>query len=276
MPSESPTSSDVDARAVGRRAAKLASYAVSIAIFVPSRAIAASAGHGDARGTRAGVGGRGVRRAGIGRQAASPRLKNSRRPRIAAMRASSRSKCSGLSTKLSRSLLTISSGAAVVRVEVAAVGVGEAREVVRRDRALEVDAAPVHALDQRLDRRLQVDDEIGRRRLRLQVRVDLLVERVLGVGQVEPREQRILVEQEIGDRRAPEHVELADAAQLVDALEQERELRRQRVARHVARRSARGTDCPRGARAAPRRRRAARAARARLVLPAPIGPSTTM
>ena len=63
--------------------------------------------------------------------------------------------------------------------------------------------------------------------------VDLLVERVLVVGQVEPREQRILVEQEVGDGRLAEHVELRQLAQLVGALEQERELRRQREARHV-------------------------------------------
>ena len=164
----------------------------------------------------------------------------------------------------------------VVAVEVAAVRVGEPREVVRRDRPLEVDAAPVHALDQRLDRRLQVDDEVGRRRLRLQVRVDLLVELVFVVGQVEPREQRVLVEQEIADGRAAEHVELADAAQLVDALEQERELRRQREARHVVVEAREERIVLRPLEQHLAAERAARAARARLVLPAPIGPSTTM
>ena len=121
----------------------------------------------------------------------------------------------------------------LVLVEVAAVGVGEPGEVVRRDRPLVLDPALVHAVDQRLDRRLQVDHEVRRRRLGLQVRVHLLVEPELGVGQVEPGEQRVLVEQEVADGRAAEHVELADAAQLVDALEQEVELRGQRVARHV-------------------------------------------
>ena len=91
----------------------------------------------------------------------------------------------------------------------------------------------MHALDQRVDGRLQIDDEIRRRRLRLQVRIDLFVEAVLGIGEIEPREQRILVEHEVRDGRAAEHVELADTGELVDALEQKRELRRQRVARDV-------------------------------------------
>ena len=65
------------------------------------------------------------------------------------------------------------------------------------------------------------------------MREHLVVQRVLLVGQVDPREQRILVEQEVGDRRPAKHVELRKPAQLVDALEQERELRGQREARHV-------------------------------------------
>ena len=120
------------------------------------------------------------------------------------------------------------------RVEVSAVRVGEACQVLRRDPALEVHAAPMHAFDQRVDGRLQIDDEVRRGRLRLQVRIDLLVESVLGIGQVEPREQRVLVEQEIADRQAAEHVELADPGQLVRALEQERELGREGEAGHVA------------------------------------------
>src|SRR5438105_5584139 len=88
-----------------------------------------------------------------------------------------------------------------VAVKKARIGIGEPRQVLRRDRALEVDAAPMHALDQRRHRCLKINDEIGRGRLRLQMRVDLLVERVFVVGQIDAREQRILVEQKIGDRR---------------------------------------------------------------------------
>ena len=70
-------------------------------------------------------------------------------------------------------------------------------------------------------------------RLRLQVPVHLVVQRVLVVGKIEAREQRILVEQEIRDRGLAEQIELRQPAQLVDPLEQERELRGQREARHV-------------------------------------------
>ena len=102
-----------------------------------------------------------------------------------------------------------------------------------RDRTLIVDAAFVHAIDQGGHRRLQIDDQIGRRRLRLQMRIHLVVERKLVVIEIEPCEQRVLVEQEVGNRRAAEHVELGQAADLVHPLEQKIELRRQREARHV-------------------------------------------
>ncbi len=65
------------------------------------------------------------------------------------------------------------------------------------------------------------------------MRVHLLVEPELRVRQVQAREQRVLVEQEVADRRAAEHVELAHSPQLVHALEQERELGRKREASHV-------------------------------------------
>src|SRR6185503_19392024 len=56
-----------------------------------------------------------------------------------------------------------------VLIEIARVRVGEPRQVLRRNRLLERDAAPMHALDERVDRRLQIDDEVGRRRLRPQM-----------------------------------------------------------------------------------------------------------
>ena len=111
--------------------------------------------------------------------------------------------------------------------------------------------------------------------LRLQVPVHLLVQRVLVVGQVEAREQRVLVEQEIGHRRLPEHVELRELAQLVDALEQERELRGQREARHVVV-EARQERIVLRLLEQHSASRCSASWRARLVLPAPIGPSTTM
>ena len=122
----------------------------------------------------------------------------------------------------------------IVSVEVAAVRFGEAGKVGRGYLPLELDAAPVHALDQRVDRRLEVDHEVRCGGLRLQVRIDLFIELVLGIGKVQPGEQRVLVEQEIADGHVAEHVELADTRQLVHALKQERELGRQRKTRHVA------------------------------------------
>ena len=56
-----------------------------------------------------------------------------------------------------------------------------------------------HALDQRVGRGLQVDDQVGRGRLRRELGVDLLVEPELVVGQRQAREQRVLLEQEVGD-----------------------------------------------------------------------------
>ena len=65
------------------------------------------------------------------------------------------------------------------------------------------------------------------------MRVHLVVEHEFVVAQVQSRKQRILVEQEVGDGGAPEQVELVEPTDLVDPLEQEIELRRQREARHV-------------------------------------------
>src|SRR6185503_4666016 len=48
------------------------------------------------------------------------------------------------------------------------------------------------------------------------------------------REERVLGEREVGDDRLGEEVGLAQALQLLHALEQEKELRGQRVAPHVA------------------------------------------
>src|SRR5208282_2427653 len=121
----------------------------------------------------------------------------------------------------------------LVLVEVSAVGVGQPRQVMFRDAALVVDAALVHALDQGAHRGLEVDDEVRGRRLGLEVRIHLFVECELLVAQVEAREKRILVEKEVCYRRAPKQVELGEVPDLVDALEQEVELRRQGEARHV-------------------------------------------
>lgn len=63
--------------------------------------------------------------------------------------------------------------------------------------------------------------------------VHLQVEPVLVVAERQPREQRILREHEVGDDRLREQPRLRERLHLLDALEQERELRLQGVARHV-------------------------------------------
>ena len=107
------------------------------------------------------------------------------------------------------------------------------REVFVGDAALESRPAPLHALDQHLRPRLQVDHEVRHRRARRERRVDALVERELVAAEREAREERVLVEQEIRHRRAREEVRLRERLELPRALEEEEELRRQRVARHV-------------------------------------------
>jgi hypothetical protein len=83
-------------------------------------------------------------------------------------------------------------------------------------------------------------------------------------------EQRVLVEQENRDGELPEHVELADPGELVDALEQERELVASAKRGMSAVEALEERIVLRAARTAPRRRRAARAPARRLVLPAPM------
>src|SRR5690606_22878199 len=61
----------------------------------------------------------------------------------------------------------------------------------------------------------------------------LLVERELVAREREPREKRVLVEQEVADDGAAEHVRLRERLQHARALEEEEELRGERVARHV-------------------------------------------
>src|SRR5215467_2037334 len=118
-------------------------------------------------------------------------------------------------------------------IEEAVVAVGEQGEVFRGDRSLEFYAAAAHTLDQGAGLRLEIDHEVGTRRLRLERVEDLLVQVQLVPVEREAREQRVLLEQEIAHRDAAEQVELRQLAQLRDPLEEEEELSRQREPRHV-------------------------------------------
>ena len=97
-----------------------------------------------------------------------------------------------------------------VAIEKARVGVRQSSQIIGGNRAFEIHAAAMDTLDQRCHRRLQIDNEVRRWRLRFQMRVDLLVQRVFIIGKVQARKQRILVEQKIGDGRTTEKIELRE------------------------------------------------------------------
>ena len=120
-----------------------------------------------------------------------------------------------------------------VIVEVARVGFRQAAQVVVVDAGLDGVAAFLHAMHQRIDGSLQVDHQVRHRRLRLHVQEDLVVELVLGVVEREAGEQRVLCEREVGDDGLLEQVGLLQRLELRHPLEQEEELRRQRMAAHV-------------------------------------------
>ncbi len=116
--------------------------------------------------------------------------------------------------------------AVVVIVEKPGVGFGQALQVIVADLLLVIDAALGDALAQRVQWRLQVDHQVGPRRVERQLRVDLLVEREFVGVQRHLREQPVLVDHEIGDPRGLEQVGLAKILYLARALQQEMQLRR--------------------------------------------------
>src|SRR5437879_2262602 len=124
-------------------------------------------------------------------------------------------------------------GAPVEMIEKTVVAVREQGEILAGDGPLEFYPAPAHPLVQDLRLRLEVDDQIGFRRLRLERVVYLLIQMQLLPREREPREQRVLLEEEIADREAGEEIHLRELPQLSYPLEKEEQLRRQREAGHV-------------------------------------------
>src|SRR5437588_7032671 len=118
-------------------------------------------------------------------------------------------------------------------IEKTVVAVREQGEILAGDEPLEFYPAPAHPLVQDLRLRLEVDDEIGFRSLRLQRVVYLLIEVQLLARERQPREQRVLLEEKIADGEAREEIHLRELAQLTYPLEKEEQLRRQREAGHV-------------------------------------------
>src|SRR5467141_4292262 len=124
-------------------------------------------------------------------------------------------------------------GAPVEMIEKTVVAVREQGEILTADGPLEFYPAPAHPLVQNLRLRLQVDDEIGFRSLRLQRVVYLLIQMQLLPRERQPREQRVLLEEKIADGEPGEEVHLRELAQLADPLEKEEQLRRQGETRHI-------------------------------------------
>ena len=88
----------------------------------------------------------------------------------------------------------------------------------------------MHAPQQHVGRRLQVDDEIGRRHVAREQIVEPLVDEQLVVVEIQIREDLVLVEQVVADRRLAEEVGLPQRRLLAVAVEQVEELRLQRRA----------------------------------------------
>src|SRR5207302_9921342 len=124
-------------------------------------------------------------------------------------------------------------GAPVEMIEKTVVAVREQGEILAGDEPLEFYPAPAHPLVQDLRLRLEVDDQIGFRSLRLERVVYLLIEVQLLARERQPREQRVLLEEKIADGEAREKIHLRELAQLTYPLEKEEQLRRQREAGHV-------------------------------------------
>ncbi len=87
--------------------------------------------------------------------------------------------------------------------------------------------APPDALEQHVDGRLQVDHQIGLRRADVELGIQLLVERVFVVIERDAREQPVLLQQIVRNAYRREQVRLVERGELLRALQQEVQLRRQ-------------------------------------------------
>src|SRR5438445_750026 len=103
---------------------------------------------------------------------------------------------------------------------------------LQRDR-FGIEAAAVHAPQQHVGRRLQVDDEIGRRHVTREQIVQTLIDEQLVIVQVQVREDLVLVEHVIADRRLSEQIGLPQRRLLPMPVEKIEELRLQRRARTI-------------------------------------------
>ncbi len=97
-----------------------------------------------------------------------------------------------------------------------------------------LDAALVYTVQKDVRRCLQVDDEVRRRWFDTQLFVDTLIQLELVAVEIYPREQRILLDKEIGHPGFGENVALAQVVDFLRALKQEKELGGERSVALVA------------------------------------------
>ena len=121
-----------------------------------------------------------------------------------------------------------------VLVKEARVGFVQPRKVRALDALLKIDAAARDALQQHIDRGLQVDDEIRFRRVNIKLRLHLLVERVLGFIERHAREQPVFFKQIIRHAHRRKQVLLRKRCELLRTLEEKSELRGKRAATRVS------------------------------------------
>src|SRR3569833_2459194 len=116
----------------------------------------------------------------------------------------------------------------IVVIEEQRISIGETLQIGRFHQTLVGDAALLDALEQHPDRRLQIDHKIRLRRHHREVLINLLVQLQLIIIEGELREEAILLQQEVADQAAAEHIALPQMLQLLHALQQKRLLGRQR------------------------------------------------
>ena len=116
----------------------------------------------------------------------------------------------------------------VVAVEEARIGLGELLEIAALDVLLVANAALGDAVHQHIDRRLQIDHQIGLGRIHDHAFVDPFVQRILGIIERHAREQPILLQQIIRDAHRAEQILLPDLLELARTLEKEEKLRLER------------------------------------------------
>src|SRR5690606_30243911 len=220
MPSESPTSSaSMPASAATR--AKVASYAVSTANFSPAAFFACSCG------------------ILMAMTCTSSRLNERRIEIVAAMP-------HGADLFEQQGEIAIAIGEIYLRgvddqqwriivvQKEFAVGSVYFFEIGSVDALLVPDAALTDALRQHIGGGLQINHQIGRGCVQRQLLVDLVVERVFIGVEIDACEQSILGNEKVCDSGRCEQIALAPVLQLLCALEQEKQLRRQRDLARIA------------------------------------------